>query len=105
MAMNDTGESLRSNILKDMSGVPETIDPLAGSYYVEALTNKIEKEAYDYIDKIDRMGGAVAAIEQGYMQQEMAAQAQGNQAPRPSDAGNRLAAETDNMHRTTAAGG
>ena len=57
------------------SGVTDTIDPLAGSYYIETLTDKIEKEAYDYIDKIDRMGGAVAAIEQGYMQQEMAAHA------------------------------
>lgn len=57
------------------SGVTDTIDPLAGSYYIETLTDKIEKEAYDYIDKIDRMGGAVAAIEQGYIQQEMAAHA------------------------------
>lgn len=57
------------------SGVTDTIDPLAGSYYIETLTDKIEKEAYDYIDKIDRMGGAVVAIEQGYMQQEMAAHA------------------------------
>lgn len=57
------------------SGVTDTIDPLAGSYYIETLTDKIEKEAYDYIDKIDRMGGAVAAIEQGYMQQDMAAHA------------------------------
>lgn len=57
------------------SGVTDTIDPLAGSYYIETLTDKIEKEAYDYIDKIDRMGGAVAAIEQGYMQKEMAAHA------------------------------
>ena len=57
------------------SGVTDTIDPLAGSYYIETLPDKIEKEAYDYIDKIDRMGGAVAAIEQGYMQQEMAAHA------------------------------
>ena len=57
------------------SGVTDTIDPLAGSYYIETLTDKIEKEAYDYIDKIDRMGGAVAAIEQCYMQQEMAAHA------------------------------
>ncbi len=57
------------------SGVTDTIDPLAGSYYVESLTDKIEKEAYEYIAKIDKMGGAVAAIEQGYMQQEMAAHA------------------------------
>ena len=57
------------------SGVADTIDPLAGSYYVEALTNKIEKEAEEYIKKINEMGGAVAAIEQGYMQREMAAHA------------------------------
>lgn len=57
------------------SGVTNTIDPLAGSYYIESLTDKIEQEAYEYIAKIDKMGGAVAAIEQGYMQQEMAAHA------------------------------
>ncbi len=57
------------------SGAADTIDPLAGSYYVEALTDKIEAEAYEYIRKIDEMGGAVAAIEQGYMQSEMAAHA------------------------------
>mgnify|MGYP003266233565 FL=1 len=57
------------------SGAADTIDPMAGSYYVEALTDKFEKEAYDYICKIDAMGGAVAAIEQGYMQGEMAAHA------------------------------
>ena len=54
------------------SQIPDTIDPMAGSYYVESLTDQIEKEAYDYIKKIDEMGGAVAAIEKGYMQQEMA---------------------------------
>lgn len=57
------------------SGCTDTIDPLAGSYYVEALTDKMEKEAYEYIRKIDGMGGAVAAIENGYMQAEMAANA------------------------------
>lgn len=57
------------------SGATETVDPLAGSYYVESLTDKIEQEAYEYIKKIDEMGGAVAAIEKGYMQQEMAAHA------------------------------
>lgn len=54
------------------SGAANTIDPLAGSYYVESLTDKFEREAYEYIQKIDAMGGAVAAIENGYMQQEMA---------------------------------
>ncbi|NPV26486.1 MAG: methylmalonyl-CoA mutase family protein [Firmicutes bacterium] len=53
------------------SGVAETIDPLAGSYYVEALTDEIEKQAMAYIEKIDAMGGAVKAIEQGYIQREI----------------------------------
>ena len=53
------------------SGVAETIDPLAGSYYVEAKTSEIEKEALSYIDKIDRLGGVVRAIEQGFVQKEI----------------------------------
>jgi methylmalonyl-CoA mutase N-terminal domain/subunit len=55
------------------SGVTETVDPLAGSYFVEALTNEVEAAAWAYIHKIDAMGGAVAAIEQGFMQNEIAA--------------------------------
>jgi methylmalonyl-CoA mutase N-terminal domain/subunit len=54
------------------SGVTHSVDPLGGSYYVEALTDEIEKLAYSYIDTIDAMGGSVAAIEQGYMQNEIA---------------------------------
>ncbi len=53
------------------SGLADVVDPLGGSYYVEALTNKIEQEAWDYIKKIDDMGGAVAAIEKGYIQKEI----------------------------------
>lgn len=53
------------------SGLADTVDPLAGSYYIEALTNKIEAEAWDYIKKIDDMGGAPAAIEKGYIQREI----------------------------------
>lgn len=53
------------------SGVADTIDPLAGSYYVESLTDEIERRAWAYIDYIDELGGAVAAIEQGYMQKEI----------------------------------
>jgi methylmalonyl-CoA mutase N-terminal domain/subunit len=53
------------------SGVTETIDPLAGSYYVEHLTNTIEQKAREYIDKIDKLGGAAKAIEKGFMQQEI----------------------------------
>jgi methylmalonyl-CoA mutase N-terminal domain/subunit len=57
------------------SGVTDTVDPLAGSYFIEALTNDIEAAAQLYIDKIDAMGGAVKAIEQDYIQQEIAASA------------------------------
>jgi methylmalonyl-CoA mutase N-terminal domain/subunit len=53
------------------SGVADTIDPLAGSYFVESLTNQIEERAWDYIQKIDAMGGSLRAIEQGYIQQEI----------------------------------
>lgn len=53
------------------SGVTNTIDPLAGSYYVEAMTDSIEKEALAYIEKIDSLGGAAAAIESGFQQSEI----------------------------------
>jgi len=53
------------------SGVPQTIDPLAGSYYIETLTNEIEKRAQDYVTKIDSMGGMLKAIERGFVQQEI----------------------------------
>ena len=53
------------------SGVADTIDPLAGSYYIEALTNKIEEEAFKLIEKIDELGGAPAAIDKGFIQQEI----------------------------------
>jgi methylmalonyl-CoA mutase N-terminal domain/subunit len=53
------------------SGVVDTVDPMAGSYYVEYLTNEIEKKAMEYIEQIDAMGGAVAAIEKGFMQREI----------------------------------
>lgn len=53
------------------SGVANTIDPLAGSYFVESMTDKIEKEAEEYIDKIDSLGGMIAAIEKGYVQSEI----------------------------------
>lgn len=54
------------------SGVTDTVDPLAGSYFVETLTDEIETAAQAYIDKIDAMGGSVNAIENGYIQQEIA---------------------------------
>ncbi len=58
-------------IVENESGVTETIDPLAGSYYVENLTNNIENMASEYIRKIDELGGAARAIEKGYVQQEI----------------------------------
>lgn len=54
------------------SGATHTVDPLGGSYFVEALTSEIEEKAWEYIRKIDEMGGAVVAIEAGYIQQEIA---------------------------------
>ncbi len=53
------------------SGLADVVDPLAGSYYVESMTNAIEEEAWKYIQKIDDIGGAVVAIEQGYIQKEI----------------------------------
>jgi len=53
------------------SGAPQTIDPLAGSYYVESLTNQIEARAGEYLDKIEAMGGMLKAIERGFVQQEI----------------------------------
>jgi len=59
-------------IIAHESGVAETIDPLAGSYCVEALTNEMEQGAVEYIDKIDSMGGVIPAIENGFFQREIA---------------------------------
>jgi methylmalonyl-CoA mutase N-terminal domain/subunit len=59
-------------ILAEESGVTNTVDPLAGSYFVEALTDKMERDATAYIDRIDEMGGIIAAIEAGFPQKEIA---------------------------------
>ena len=53
------------------SGVTDTADPLGGSYYIEWLTNELEKGAWEYLDRIEDMGGAVSAIESGYIQREI----------------------------------
>ena len=64
--------SLRTQqILAHESGVTETVDPLAGSYYVENLTDRLEAAAFEYIDEIDRMGGAVSALESEYQTREI----------------------------------
>ncbi len=71
-----TEESVRialrtQQIIAYESGVCDTVDPLAGSYYLEALSDRIEKEAAGYISRIDEIGGAVRAIEQGFIQREI----------------------------------
>lgn len=58
-------------ILAYESGVADTVDPLAGSYYVESLTDEIEKRAFEYIEKIDKIGGVARAIENGFIQKEI----------------------------------
>jgi methylmalonyl-CoA mutase N-terminal domain/subunit len=59
-------------ILAFETGVTDTVDPLAGSYFLESLTDEIENEALKYITKIDELGGAVVAVETGYIQNEIA---------------------------------
>jgi methylmalonyl-CoA mutase, N-terminal domain len=71
-----TEESVRialrtQQIVAEESGVTNTIDPLAGSFYVEAMTDRIEKEAKTYINKIDSLGGMIEAINSGYVQTEI----------------------------------
>jgi len=72
-----TEESVRialrtQQIIAHESGVANTVDPLAGSYAIEHLTGEIERQAEVYIERIDALGGALAAIEEGYVQQEIA---------------------------------
>jgi methylmalonyl-CoA mutase N-terminal domain/subunit len=59
-------------VIAHETGVVNTIDPLAGSYYLEDLTNRLEAEAYDYFDRIDKLGGVVAAIKENFFQREIA---------------------------------
>jgi len=59
-------------IIAHESGVVNSVDPLAGSYLVESLTNRLEAEAYEYFDKIEALGGVIPAIEQGFFQREIA---------------------------------
>jgi methylmalonyl-CoA mutase N-terminal domain/subunit len=59
-------------VIAHETGAVNTIDPLGGSYYVEHLTSELERQAYDYFDRIDRLGGVIPAIEQNFMQREIA---------------------------------
>ncbi|MBI2756264.1 MAG: methylmalonyl-CoA mutase [Chloroflexi bacterium] len=58
-------------VLAYESGVAEVVDPLGGSYYVESLTDEVERRAWEYIERIDSLGGALSAVEQGYIQGEI----------------------------------
>ena len=59
-------------VIAHETGVVNTIDPLGGSYYLEQLTNELEKQAYDYFERIDELGGVIPAIEQNFQQREIA---------------------------------
>jgi len=59
-------------IIAEESGVPNTIDPLGGSYYIEWLTDKMEEETYKYFDKVEKLGGVIPAVEKGFFQREIA---------------------------------
>jgi methylmalonyl-CoA mutase N-terminal domain/subunit len=59
-------------VIAEESGVANVVDPLGGSYFIEQLTNRVEREAADYIRRIDEMGGMIAAIEKGFPQAEIA---------------------------------
>jgi methylmalonyl-CoA mutase, N-terminal domain len=59
-------------VIAHESGVVNTIDPLGGSWYVEDLTNRLEAEAYDYFDRIRKLGGVIPAIEENFFQREIA---------------------------------
>lgn len=59
-------------VLAEETGVTNVVDPLGGSYFVESLTNRIEKDALDYIRRIDEMGGMIKAVEKGFPQAEIA---------------------------------
>jgi methylmalonyl-CoA mutase N-terminal domain/subunit len=58
-------------VLAHESGVADVVDPLAGSYYVEWLTDEVERRAWDYLERIDQRGGALAAVEAGFIQSEI----------------------------------
>ncbi|MFZ4515842.1 MAG: acyl-CoA mutase large subunit family protein, partial [Acidimicrobiia bacterium] len=58
-------------IIASETGITDTVDPLAGSYFVESLTNEVEAAAWEYIERIDALGGSVTAIEQGFLQDEI----------------------------------
>jgi methylmalonyl-CoA mutase N-terminal domain/subunit len=59
-------------IIAEESGVANTVDPLGGSFFVEAMTNRMEQQAYDYFRRVEELGGVIPAIEKGFFQSEIA---------------------------------
>jgi methylmalonyl-CoA mutase N-terminal domain/subunit len=59
-------------VIAHETGVVNTVDPLGGSYYLEQLTNELERQAYEYFERIEQLGGVIPAIEQNFMQREIA---------------------------------
>jgi methylmalonyl-CoA mutase N-terminal domain/subunit len=86
-------------IIAHESGVANTIDPLGGSYYVEWMTNELERQAMTYIERIDDMGGMVTAVEKGYPQREIAGSAYEFQ--RALDAGQRVMVGVNHFENET----
>ncbi|MFC1847994.1 methylmalonyl-CoA mutase [Chloroflexota bacterium] len=78
---------LTQPVVAHETGVTDTIDPLGGSYYMEALTNRMEREVYEYFNRIEALGGVIAAIDNGFFQREIA------------DASYRYQQEIDNKER------
>jgi methylmalonyl-CoA mutase N-terminal domain/subunit len=83
-------------VLADESGVANTVDPLGGAHYVEWLTDEVERRAWEIIERITALGGAVAAIHQGYPQKEIAASAYRYQ--REVEAGERIIVGVNRYH-------
>ena len=86
-------------VIAEETGVTNAIDPLAGSYFVEALTDRMEEQAWTYIHKIDEIGGIVRAIELGYPQREIAEAAYTYQ--REVDSGERVLVGVNGTSRRT----
>ncbi|MDO9509276.1 MAG: methylmalonyl-CoA mutase family protein [Thermovirgaceae bacterium] len=90
-------------IIAHESGATCTVDPLAGSYAVESLTNEIERQALEYIDKIDKMGGMLVAIEKGYPQQQI--QDAAYQFQKAVESGDRVVVGVNKFHVDEPGGG
>ncbi len=90
-------------IIAHESGVADTVDPLGGAYFIEALTDQIEQQAADYIEKIDALGGALRAVEEGFIQREI--QDAAYRAQRAIEKGDQVVVGVNRFHTDEAAEG